>query len=309
MKLFEYLPYYDKNPHQQWGIEIEVESSLPLHNGDHPNKYWYYEEDGSLRNQWNHELVLKKPLSKVNVKKALDYQYNKYKENNCVVEPSVRTGVHVHYNCLGLTQKQIVNIILVYLTMERVLTRYCGEDRDGNLFCFRARDCGLYNEYLKQSLVTGNWHYLDTDKIRYSSLNLTALMRHGTLEFRAFKTPEDIREVYDWVCLLDNLCNYALNLEFSEKIPYDLSYHGFDMWIRQVLGDEYFAKVWYEGMEKDVKHDMRTIQMLYHTKITPWKEKKEEVKKVKVELDLHKLNDAKKFFHGLPEIGEEEPDF
>ena len=134
MKLFEYLPYYDKNPHQQWGIEIEVESSQPLRNGDYPNKYWYYEEDGSLRNQWNHELVLKKPLSKAGVKKALDYQYNRYEENDCVVEPSVRTGVHVHYNCLGLTQKQIVNIILVYLTMERVLTKYCGEDRDGNLF-------------------------------------------------------------------------------------------------------------------------------------------------------------------------------
>ena len=117
------------------GVEIEVEGiGIPA-----ARKYWSNEEDGSLKGE-SREFVLKEPSTLEGVKDALGYLDALYTANETTVHDSVRAGVHIHINCQKLTMTQLYNFMVVYLILENVLVKWCGNYRQGNLFCLKASD-------------------------------------------------------------------------------------------------------------------------------------------------------------------------
>lgn len=254
-----------------FGIEVEVEANRSFDFDNFPAS-WYYDEDGSLKANHTAEFVLRRPAGIVQARAALS-DLQGFLGNRSV--PSVRTGVHIHYNCLDLTQEEIVKIVLVYLTLEPVITKYCGEDRDGNLFCLPMQDCPAMYRSLYTMFRDGTWDKLRRADIKYSALNLKTLLQHGSLEFRAFKTPRNMNDIGEYLHIVERITSYALELESVKEIPYTLSYFGYDLWVREVLGEELYKKMKYEGFDKDVKQCMRSAQMLYHVKLKPWKGRQE----------------------------------
>jgi hypothetical protein len=184
------------------GLEIEVEGS----NFFTATKYWRSEHDGSLNNGM--EYVFREPLDIPLVKKALTYFDYRAKICESKLVSSVRTGVHVHLNVQDLSMLELFNLITLYVLFEEVLTAYCGDSRDGNLFCLRCRDAESLVWAISQSIKTQDFSNLNHDNIRYSSLNLMSLWAYGSLEFRAMQTPEASKiygGVFEWVNIVAKL--------------------------------------------------------------------------------------------------------
>lgn len=187
------------------GVEIETEArdgyDLPAFD------YWTTHQDGSLRH-FGIEYVLAQPLDYGSDawKEALREFSTKTKAIKFI--PSVYTSVHVHFNQVNRTLPQIFNFITLYLLFEETLTRYCGPDRDGNLFCLKTsnaeRNLNAIIDLCEQ-LEKGNTRKLtglQANQLKYAGLNIAPLRNFGSLEIRTHYGTEDIKLIDQWVGLL-----------------------------------------------------------------------------------------------------------
>ena len=200
------------------GLEIEVEGRRFFE----PRKYWTSTYDGSLRD--GREYVFSKPLSLVDTKKALTYFARSATLNNMRVNDSVRAGVHVHVNVQDLSMLHLMNMITLFSVFEEMLTAYCGETRDGNLFCLRTKDAEFLNFSLIKCIRDKDFSSLSDDNIRYAALNLNSLSKFGSLEFRSMRTPHGkgmTVKIFNWIRVVAKLkescVNYADPTEILEK--------------------------------------------------------------------------------------------
>lgn len=183
-----------------YGVEIEVEGdNLPR-----DVKGWRAEHDGSLRgNSCEYVMADPRVLSGTILSlKTLSYAY---KANETKVQQSNRTGVHVHVNIQRLTYKELFTFITTYLVLEDLLVSWCGESRVGNLFCLRTRDADYFYQMLEKAVQTRNIRYLVDDDIRYCSINLAAIGKYGSVEFRSMRGTDNLKDVITWVKLLDKV--------------------------------------------------------------------------------------------------------
>lgn len=218
------------------GLEIEVEGKrLPQ-----VKSFWRMEHDGSLRGEENMEYVLQKPLTLDKVKEALSVLDKAYVDNKTVVDDTVRAGVHVHINCQSLTLTELINFIVLYVTMENVLVHFCGDTREGNLFCLRCSDAEFLPARIIEAIqfkkLKANFH---DDNIRYSSMNLKALGDYGSLEFRAMRGTRDLDLIYEWAETLYNIRECAKGFNNPVQIIQNFSADGPALFLQKVLGDNY----------------------------------------------------------------------
>lgn len=217
------------------GVEIEVEGiGLPL-----LDRYWNNEEDGSLKGE-SREYVLKKPSTLAEVRDALDYLDINYKANKSIVTDSIRAGVHIHINCQKLTMTQLYNFMVIYLILENVLVKWCGDYRQGNLFCLRACDA----EYLLTEIAAAAndkkkmyVRRFRTDNLRYASMNVKALGDYGSLEFRAMRGTRDLDLIYKWAETLLGLREFACSFDNPQSIIEMFSLVGPTGFAREALGN------------------------------------------------------------------------
>lgn len=207
------------------GIEVEVESKNDLPRGawvddpdhDHPPSLgaWYVERDGSLRGE-SAEYVLKKPLSLPAAMTAISDLRKKLE--NCELIWSFRTSVHVHVNVLNMTLEQIKCLIYTYLLLEEVMVHFCGEGRVANRFCLRVTDAEAVVEALSVFFASPEFNFPRQDAYRYSSLNLDALRKFGSIEFRAMRGTLD-KDVLDvWVNALVRLRSFSMKYKSVNEI-------------------------------------------------------------------------------------------
>lgn len=213
------------------GVEIEVEGSrLPG-----PEQYWRSEHDGSLRGE-SVEFVLEKPLSMPDVRKSLSYLDSLYINRGTVVSESVRAGVHVHINVQELSIVELFSFMVVYIILEDLLIKYCGEYREGNLFCLRTKDAEFLLWELEQ--VANNKEYVrfSSDILRYSSMNVCSLWSYGSLEFRAMRGTRDLNTIGDWADILLNLRKQCVKFESPVQIIELLHQEGTEGFLETFLG-------------------------------------------------------------------------
>jgi hypothetical protein len=239
------------------GIEIEVEgNNLPE---DTP-KGWMREHDGSLRGE-SAEYVLSEPLSHGDAMDAVDRLEEKFKQAGSKVKDSVRAGVHVHVNVQHLTDLELINFITCYLILEDLLVKFCGEDREGNLFCLRLKDA----EYPLFSLIQGiklrsvHGGYFNNDDLRYSSMNLKALATYGSLEFRSMRTGTDFQRIKDWATILYDLRERSREFANPRQIIEIFSGDMVDGFVRKVVGN-HAKKLLCDGYEDMLVEGMRRAQ-------------------------------------------------
>lgn len=239
------------------GIEIEVEGRrLPEAIGS----YWKREHDGSLRGE-SAEYVLKKPVALDKVEKALGVLTAAYKKNNTEVNnESPRTGVHVHVNVQDLDMVKVFNMITLYHALEELMVRFCGKGREGNLFCLRMKDAEFLAEFYLQALQNREWGILATDEIRYASLNVTALHKFGSLEFRSMRGTDDFGLIQTWVDMLVKLKEAAELYQDPVAIVESLSRDGEMHFLETVLGAELAQQVIAPDAEESIREGIRSIQ-------------------------------------------------
>jgi len=248
------------------GIEVEVEGDkLPR-----PNEYWRCEHDGSLRGE-SMEYVLQRPMSLSETRKALAHLSHCYKENGSQIADSPRCGVHVHVNCQKLTMTQLYNYFVIYLVLEDLLTKFCGKDREGNLFCLRAQDAEYLLYVLERSLDDGEFRRrFGRDEVRYAAMNVKALATYGSLEFRAMRGTEDMALIDKWATMLLSLRNKATEFEFPSDIVTTVSAGGCENFLRSLLPDDAEMFMAYDGWEGMLMDGVRRAQEIAFA--IPWRE-------------------------------------
>ena len=252
------------------GIEVEMEGAkLPAE-----LTRWRMEHDGSLQpNPMAVEYVMPRPLNLEGAKESLRELSLGLKVKGCVPRPSVRCGVHVHVNVQDLTLIELYNYFTAYLALENLLTKTCGEAREGNLFCLRAADAYyMVHNLIEASRSKQFYELFHNDDLRYSAMNVTALPKYGSLEFRAMRTTTEPLDILPWATALLNLRDFAKGFDNPTVLISELSAAGFENFIRQAvpnMADQLLAfpnceDMLYEGvrMAQDVAYssDWRAVK-------------------------------------------------
>lgn len=257
-----------------YGVEIEIEATDPVDWCELEEKDfggWRVDEDGSLKKN-GLEFILRKPVTYLSVPTALEELHNCLIEEDIEIDPSIRAGVHIHMNVQEFTEEDLCKFLSVYYPLETVLTKYCGNGRENNLFCLRARDAEGVCFYLDSYAENRNIFSLRTDSLRYSALNLQSLFLYGSIEFRALNTPTDVRDIWEWVKIIETLKKSALAQPTPWHSMMQISGEGGDTFLSQMLGEEFAKKLYYPGAEVDIMRDSRNIQsFLYGLKYSETK--------------------------------------
>lgn len=190
-----------------FGVEIEVEGRNLPRRGYSANfdRYWKVEKDGSLRGEENAEYVFSKPLSLEDTSNALGVLEEAYTTLNSRVDESIRAGVHTHLNVQRLSPLELLTFSTTYYMLENFFVHWAGKERVGNHFCLRATDAEDVIYKIIKTCQTKDWRHLNTDDIRYASLNWNALHKYGSLEFRAMRSTRNLDDVYTWVVFINQL--------------------------------------------------------------------------------------------------------
>ena len=238
------------------GVEIEVEGvNLP-----YPGKYWRREADGSLRGPESAEYVLSSPLPINKLAIALKSLKLDYKNSGARIDDSVRAGVHVHVNVQDMNMIEVYNYITLYLILEELLVKYCGESREGNLFCLRACDAEYLIKCLTDAAKSQRFRRLVTDDLRYSSINVKALGEHGSVEFRAMRSTSDFQVIQTWAEILVGLREKAKTYMDPTDIINGFSEGESRTFIEGVLGEHAAIFMAYPGWEGCLRRGMRIAQ-------------------------------------------------
>ncbi len=255
MKMNNYLGVRGKRG--DVGIEIEVEGShLPRSIPD-----WLRKGEGSLRGKDQAEYIIPQPIAYSEVYTYLKRIKREFEACGALVLKSDRTSVHVHINVSEEEVLTAFNMIFTYLIFEKVLLKFCGKTRTGNLFCLSSEGAEGILFLLKQAIKRGDLFLLSTDEIRYASINLKAIIDYGSLEFRGLEGTMDFEKVCHWVKILSLIKEYARKIKYPREILENFSIEGPNAFFKNVFKEQY-TNLHYPGWERDVMSNMRNIQLL-----------------------------------------------
>lgn len=202
------------------GIEIEyelAERAQPDFDDLHTSGYWTTTHDHSLRNA-GYESLFRAPYNRRLTTDAISI-WEKFRKRLKFIN-TYRTSVHIHFNFQNNTGMEVMNFATAYWLFENTLLRYCGETREGNLFCLRLKDAewpilSLIKDYERENNSPSQ---IITDDCRYSSLNFAALRKFGSLEVRAMKGIYTEAELTEWLEILLSLKDAASKFKNPKEI-------------------------------------------------------------------------------------------
>lgn len=198
------------------GIELEYEGTnlLGTLGGDWPFNFWTPHPEGSLRG--GIEYVLRKPITLLALGNALDELVGITK--NAKFNNSIRTSTHIHINASNLQLIQIYNVLTAYYLFENVLVRLNGIEREGNLHCLRLKDSMTIASKLADEISDKKYFSTWQNNERYAALNLAALRKFGSLEFRFLRALTERNDIELWVRALTSLVETASVFDYPHQI-------------------------------------------------------------------------------------------
>jgi hypothetical protein len=251
-----------------YGVEIEVEG-IRLPGPDDMTELWRIERDSSLKTPEAWEYVLRAPLMLPGVEKAINQLKKLFEIRKGVIHDSVRAGVHIHMNVQSWNIVQLMTFATCYYTIEDLLMKWCGPNREGNLFALRTKDAEYVLFRLIEALEQRNLKSLKTDNIRYASLNYCSLFKYGTIEFRGMRTSSNLDDVLLWNKIIDELRTSSLNFSNPVEVLDMMSGDGEEQ-LLQTLLPTYHELFKSEGFEESVRNSARRVQLLVYG--TDWAE-------------------------------------
>lgn len=217
-------------PDRLMGIEIEVERvpeavilTRPCPAG------WSIVSDGSLRDGVEYKLA--SPLAGPSLAGAIEamYQHNKFFRRHT-------SSCHIHVDILEeeVTEETLQSLFLLAFMTEEVLYQV-GDS--GRKWCGFTNTLTSLNDSQVAALVLGQEEYNNRYKVyagnsreydyfsdhlqggsRYIGLNVQAMYKYGSIEFRYFPTPESKDELYNWVRIVQSYMKAAQSLDGLEAV-------------------------------------------------------------------------------------------
>lgn len=246
------------------GIEIECEGNnlVPVNTDT-----WNTVADGSLRGAYPEhscEWVLTQPVVIKEVQSALT-ELEKA-QAKATLNFSFRTSVHVHVNVQDLTLDEVMNMIYAYLLCETALMRSCGESRQGNRFCLRLEDAEALTACIIKLIRSGETKFAANnpgDLFRYASINLLALWKYGSLEFRGMEGTLDIKRISTWCTTLVNIREFAKKFKNIQEVHDHFVTNTPTDFIKHAVGNT-FQTYDYPDLESDMRRNFSyTIDIPY----------------------------------------------
>lgn len=289
-------------PGDLFGLEIECEGKKVGYGGDNIDilTSWAPLNDGSLRAYKGHapcEWVFNGPVkykpAVARVNELFDYFENRKTQLVC----SNRTSVHVHYNMGDKNAYQLVNMFILFTMLEDLMDRYCGEERNGNLFCLSSRHAEQQIVWMQDACFK-NYNFNMRADNRYCSFNFASIAKFGTVEFRGMRGLDKREDVLAWLSILNEFCEFACYkmknpIELVEQISVKTPV-GF---LKEVFSPQNY-RLLTQGLEEfeinqSIYDGLRLVQMLCY--------------KVGTEFDKVRLR-GRDFWAAFKEDGEAQPD-
>ena len=195
-------------PKNFMGVEVELENINPSRNGSLPPS-WRTVGDGSLRGD-GMEFVLREPMFGQDLVEALQglYEHLGKKQKNFRI--SERTGIHLHMDMRECSMEEVRKFLLVYTVMERLLFKYSGITREQSIFCIPIHKSEYYLDMYHMLGQRGSTVHSFLQRYhRYASLNLNALLRFGSVEFRHMPTSSDVGEIIRWINVVQSIKKFT----------------------------------------------------------------------------------------------------
>ena len=187
-------------PDALMGVEVEVDQDTSTE-VTFPSDYypeWQQKGDGSLVN--GYEYVLSFPLAG----NALVSAIHKLYQEPTSVKRTFTGSTHIHIDMMdNVSIDALRTLVLMTYALENIL--YAAGDLSRQWCGFANRLTSAPSEMLEHILAiedVNTFNYNVNDIGRYYGLNLQALLKYGSAEFRYFPTAESAEELLRWVKLV-----------------------------------------------------------------------------------------------------------
>jgi hypothetical protein len=213
-------------PNTQIGMEFEYEGvkdpEFILTSTDPYAALWVLHNDDSLKD-YGAEYTFRDPLFGKDASNAIDWLMAEAVSRK--FKCTKRAGIHVHLDVRDLEVPQLIGLIILYTIVEPILYRWIGENRENSIFCvpfYKADEslldaCGIISNAVADQ--KNNTHTaIETSKAfeRYAGLNLQALAKFGSIEFRHMRTTHDKDRVINWINMIMSLKAATFKLPTSD---------------------------------------------------------------------------------------------
>lgn len=197
------------------GLELETEFKNEFPVVKPEPILWNQVVDGSLRHS-GVEFVARVPFAadEFTLKTALTNLIDAVNQEGSAIPDSPRTSFHVHCNVQNLTSIQVTNACVAWWLLEPLLMKYCGEDREGHLFCLRLQDSEQPLMVLEQAAAAAKnsqllFNNFMADNHKYAALNLATVRTVGSLEFRGMRGVLDADILRRWTMCVHGIVSKA----------------------------------------------------------------------------------------------------
>jgi len=205
-------------PETYLGLEFEVENCAFSENTILPrplSAYWTIKKDGSLRNG-GMEFVFTEPLFGQDVVQAVN-AFIDYREKSQITT-SIRTGMHVHLDMREVSLENLISFTALYTLLEPMIFKWVGNNREESIYCvpFYYSDEAIkqatsiltaliHDDILYQAAPESN--RFTSKKVsdnfeRYAGLNMQALGRFGSVEFRHMPMTFSKQLIMGWINII-----------------------------------------------------------------------------------------------------------
>jgi hypothetical protein len=240
-------------------VEIEVEgSNLPQESLELSKAGWTTHAEGSLRGN-SLEYVMTSPRSIQGVEESLFGLERIFKDNKTRLADTYRAGIHVHLNVQEMTAKQVITLVTAYYVLEELLINWCDKSRIGNHFCLRGKDAEFVIQTLIDCVEENTLSPLNTDQIRYASINLSSLFKFGSLEFRALESTKNYKKVMLWCRIINALKVNSLKYSSPADLLTRISRESSPVFMENMLG-EYASLFMVGDWRKSVREGIHLVQ-------------------------------------------------
>lgn len=186
------------------GVEIETEGTLLRNSKALKRAGWDWHHDGSLR-AGGQEFTFEEPLMGDEISRAIDTFFSE--DTHVIYETNPRAGVHVHINWLDEKSdiRGLRNLVAIMYCIEPGVFDWVDGTRKWCGYCCQLTE--LSDQSMRTIMTTESETVManilkdngELSQNRYFGVNLAAIGKYGTVEFRYFPSTKEKKDVENWI--------------------------------------------------------------------------------------------------------------